>query len=263
MRRFLPFVLVLAACASAPQPPLRVLTYNIHAGKDAGGVDNLERVAEIIRTNEADIVLLQEVDRMTTRSGGVDQFDELMRRTGLHGAFGKSLDYQGGQYGIAILSRWPVRAQETIPLPTDPVQLRAGGSIEPRIALAAEIASPRGTLHVVNTHIDASREDRWRLQETTYLLPVVTKRQRGFVLAGGDLNSEPDTAVQKKIRAAGLRDLWDECGGGNSLTFPASVPVKRIDYVYAYRKNVRCTSARVLETEASDHRPVLFTLTTR
>jgi endonuclease/exonuclease/phosphatase family metal-dependent hydrolase len=259
MRRLLA-LLLLAGCASAPPASFRVLTYNIHAGKDAGGVDNLQRVADIITSNEADVVLLQEVDRGTKRSGNVDQLTELTTRTKLNGVFGKSLDYQGGDYGIAVLSRWPVKSHETIPLPDNPPQPRAGGSVEPRVALAVEIDAPFGTLHVVNTHIDASREDTWRLQEAAHFVDAVAKRRNGVILAGGDLNSEPDSAVQKNVRAGGLRDLWTDCGSGDSLTYPAATPVKRIDYVYAIAK-ARCTSARVLETEASDHRPVLFTMT--
>src|SRR5205085_9000055 len=85
---------------------LHVLVYNIHAGKDAKGVDSLERVAALVKETAADVVLLQEVDRNTTRSGNVDQVATLTHLTGLYGEFGKSLDYQGGDYGIAILSRW-------------------------------------------------------------------------------------------------------------------------------------------------------------
>src|SRR5699024_2778165 len=74
------------ACAALPRAaepaPLRVLVYNIHAGTDAGGVDNLARVAGVVRGSGADLVLLQEVDRLTTRSGRVDQVAELRRLTG-------------------------------------------------------------------------------------------------------------------------------------------------------------------------------------
>ena len=60
-------------------------------GGIAGGVDNLERVAQLIRETSADVVLLQEVDKGTRRSGGVDQPAVLSRLTGLHVAFGRRL----------------------------------------------------------------------------------------------------------------------------------------------------------------------------
>lgn len=227
-----------------------MLVFNIHAGKDAAGVDNLERVAALIKSTEADLVLLQEVDRGTTRSRGVDQLAVLMRLTGLHGAFGKSLDYQGGEYGIATLSRWPITADEIIPLRVDPPQTRAGGSLEPRVAL---IVNTNG-LRVVNTHFDASREDTYRLQEVERLLGAIN----GFpLLAGGDFNSVPESTVQERLRRSGLRDAWLECGGKEGLTYPADTPVKRIDYLFL--NGFRCGSAAVLESTASDHRPLMVT----
>src|SRR5688500_14530278 len=67
-----------------------VLSWNIHAGKDADRQDNLERVATAIRESGADLVLLQEVDPNTERSGRVDQLAILERLTGFHGRFGKT-----------------------------------------------------------------------------------------------------------------------------------------------------------------------------
>lgn len=243
----------LASCTSTVPQPLRVLVYNIHAGKDAKGVDNLQRVADLIKSSGADIILLQEVDIRTSRSGNVDQLETLRRLTGLHGVFGKSLDYQGGDYGIAILSRWPISGREVVPLRIDPPQPRAGGSLEPRIALVAETHE----MTVMNTHFDASREDTWRRQEVEELLRSAARRKP--LLAGGDFNAEPDSVIHSRMLEAGFRDAWAECGRGPGLTYPADAPVKRIDYLFLAR-GARCTSAEVIETEASDHRPVLLTV---
>jgi endonuclease/exonuclease/phosphatase family metal-dependent hydrolase len=252
---------LLAGCASQDvtvRRELVVLVYNIHAGKDAAGVDNLERVAAVIESSNADLVLLQEVDRRTTRSGNVDQLATLMRLTGLHGAFGKSLDYQGGEYGIATLSRWPITSQHVVQLPVVPEQTRAGGSIEPRIALFVTTAAPAAALDVVNTHLDASREDDYRRQEVVHLLDALAAHTAPSLLLGGDFNSTPDNVfVAGALRNAGFRDAWVTCGRGNGLTYPAAVPVKRIDYLYL-RGDRRCSSASVLESQASDHRAVLF-----
>ena len=244
-------IILLTACVSSAERPLRVVVFNIHAGKDAAGVDNLERVAEVIRSTNADLVLLQEVDRGTTRSGGVDQLAVLMRLTDLHGAFGKSLDYQGGEYGIATLSRWPITAHEIIPLRVAPPQTRAGGSVEPRIALVVETHG----LRVLNTHLDASREETYRLQEIDRVLGAITGTR---LLAGGDFNSVPESSVQERVRRAGPRDAWLECGEKDGLTYPADRPVKRIDYLFL-TGGFRCASAAVLESTASDHRPLLVT----
>ena len=251
-----------AACSatrlgSGTERSARVLVYNMHAGKDAKGIDNLQRIAALVDSLRADIVLLQEVDRNTTRSGRVDQPATLSRLTGLHSAFGNSLDFQGGEYGIAILSRWPISSDTTIRLPVLPPQERSGGSYEPRAALSVIIDAPGGPLAVVNTHLDPTGDDHWRRQEIrTVIATVASLRSRGIpTLMGGDLNSTPESATQDTVRAANLRDVWTTCGTGAGLTYPADSSVKRIDYLYLSGP-ATCSDAVVVRTEASDHRPL-------
>ena len=234
------------------------MVYNIHAGKDAAGVDNLERVAALVREEKVDVALLQEVDQGTRRSGNVDQPAVLAARTGFHVAFGSALDYDGGEYGVAILSRWPIRYDTLVHLPVDPPQTRAGGSREPRGALRADIAAPWGTLTVLNTHLDASGPDTWRRQEARTLVALTraARLQQPNVLIGGDMNSTPESAVQQEVRAAGLRDAFAECGSGDGLTFRADSAIKRIDYLYL-TGGIGCTRAEVRQTRASDHLPLL------
>jgi endonuclease/exonuclease/phosphatase family metal-dependent hydrolase len=266
------FVLsTLAACAGTSSRPaipppsvdarVRVLIFNIHAGKDAAGVANLTGVADLIRSTNADIALLQEVDRRTRRSGGVDQVRVISDATGFPVAFGRSLDYDGGQYGIAALARNGFVAQFTEPLPVLPTQERAGGSHEARAALVAVARSTLGNLTVLNTHLDASREEGYRLQEVKKVLELIAraKTSRMPVLAAGDFNAEPGSGVHKLMLSAGLRDAWLECGAGEGFTYPADKPVKRIDYVYL-ADPLHCTDARVIDSTVSDHRPLLVTI---
>ena len=237
----------------------RVLVYNIHAGKTVHGVPSIEQIAAVVRSTNADIVMLQEVDNGTKRSGNVNQPAELARLTGFHVAFGSALDYDGGKYGVAILSRWPILSDTLFHLPVEPPQTRAGGSMEPRGALRAIIKSPRGTLAVINTHLDASGDDHWRAQEADSIISLVaqTRRNVPLVIAGGDFNSTPESSVQLALRAAGLRDGWTTCGSGAGLSFPDSVPAKRIDYLFL-TGGIHCSAAHVVDTRASDHRPVFF-----
>ena len=246
------------APASSGERVIRVMVYNIHAGKDAAGVDNLAAVAALVRESNVDLALLQEVDQGTRRSGNTDQPVVLAARTGFHVAFGSALDYDGGEYGVAILSRWPITADTLIHLPVEPPQARAGGSHEPRGALRAVIGSSFGPLTVFTTHIDASGTDHYRLQEARTVATLVSQaRSTGStVLLGGDMNSTPESAVQQQVRATGLRDAHAECGRGEGLTYPADSAVKRIDYLYL-TGSLRCASAEVLATRASDHRPLI------
>jgi endonuclease/exonuclease/phosphatase family metal-dependent hydrolase len=255
--------------AQRPQPrpdpakpgPVRILVFNIHAGKDAAGASNLERVADLIRSTQADLALLQEVDRRTKRSGGTDQLNVLADATKYSAAFGRSLDYDGGGYGIAALARRGLVANFTEPLPVTPAQARSGGSHEPRVALVVVARTPAGDLTALNTHMDSSREESYRLQEVeTVLKLVASSRKSGLPgVAGGDFNAEPGSEVYKRVVIAGLRDSWTECGRGQGLTYPADKPAKRIDYLFL-ADPLRCIDARVIETTISDHRPLLVTI---
>ena len=240
---------------------MRVLVYNVHAGKDAAGTDNLQRVADLVRATRADVVLLQEVDRGTRRSGNVDQPSVLAQRTGYGVAFGKTLDYDGGEYGIAILTRWPIGEQELVRLPVEPPQQRSGGSYEPRGAQRVRLGTSDGTITVVNTHLDASRDDHYRRQEIRTVL-AITREAGTVVLVGGDFNSTPESEVQADVREAGVRDAWLVCGQGDGFTYPANVPTKRIDYLYL-TGTATCSRAEVLDSQASDHRPLLVTVRLR
>lgn len=266
MSRKLPALHLLAAtllaCTSlrpAPEPVVDVLVYNIHAGKDAKGVANLARVAEIVRATGADVALLQEVDINTRRSGGVDQPAELAELTKLRPVFGKTLDYDGGQYGIAVLTRWPVTRDTVFRLEVTPRQERAGGSYEPRGVLHVLIATPHGPLHILNTHLDPGADDRYRRQETATILSLADElRSRGEpVFIGGDLNANPESGVLAMFREAGWRDAWEGCGVGEGKTFPYDAPVKRIDYLLL-GAGASCARAEVLGTDVSDHRPVVL-----
>jgi endonuclease/exonuclease/phosphatase family metal-dependent hydrolase len=240
---------------------LRVMVFNIHAGKDAAGKDNLADLAALVRTTRADVVLLQEVDRGTNRSGKVDQVQALMTGTRFSAVFGKSLDYDGGQYGIAALARRGFFFNETIDLPVTPAQSRAGGSHEPRAALLASAITSAGRLQVLTTHLDPSADDTYRLQEAQQVINIVRARTSNEtpVLVGGDFNAEPDSAVIRKLRDAGFRDAWTECGRGDGFTYPADQPAKRIDYLFLTGL-LQCTAAEVVDMKISDHRPVLVTL---
>jgi endonuclease/exonuclease/phosphatase family metal-dependent hydrolase len=128
-------ILGTAKPVSADKATLRVLCYNIHHGEGTDGKVDLPRLARVIHAAMPDFVALQEVDRNVRRSGSVDQSAELAKLTGLHGAFAKAIDYDGGEYGQAILSRFPIERLTIHHLPGEPER-------EQRIA--AEVLKPLG-----------------------------------------------------------------------------------------------------------------------
>jgi endonuclease/exonuclease/phosphatase family metal-dependent hydrolase len=257
--------LALAGCVSAPHAPERevtVLVYNIHAGRDTARRDNLPRVAELVRSTGADLVLLQEVDRNTRRSGPADQPAVLARLTGYEVAFGRTIGFQGGDYGVAVLSRWPIVSDTLIPLLVTAPPGRAAGEREQRGVLRVEVDAPGGPLLVLNTHLDATGDDTWRMREIATVLRVAAEGRGRPVLIGGDLNARPESPIHGELRGAGFRDAWPGCGEAPGMTFPVAAPDRRIDYLYL-SGTARCGSARVLPSDASDHRPLLVRLRPR
>ncbi len=242
-----------AAHAAAPAAPrtLRVLTYNIHHGEGVDGRTELTRLAGIISASNADIVALQEVDRKTTRTKGVDQAAELGALTGLNFSYGKAMDYQGGAYGQALLSRWALEEFTVHPLPNP-------AKVEPRIAISAVVRPPGlPAVRVIGTHLDASRDDAARRQQAVALNDLFAKDDTLTILLG-DLNARPETPVIQT-----LFQVWaDASVASPSPTIPSKKPTGRIDYVLLRPAGVwRVISSTVLpEAVASDHRPLLVEL---
>src|SRR5207253_8526062 len=110
-------LILLLASGCATRSTLRVMTYNIHHGAGADGRVDVERIAKVIKSADADLVAIQEVDRCTKRSGGIDEAAELERLTGMHAIWGKAMDFDGGEYGQLILCSMPVRANAVYHLP--------------------------------------------------------------------------------------------------------------------------------------------------
>ena len=109
-----------AFCASAPttEPTrLRVLAYNVQHGLGMDGAIDLERIAAVVRAQDADVVTLQEIDEGFGRSDGVDQARVLGELCAMQHVFGAFMDYDGRRYGMALLSRFPIVASRNIRLP--------------------------------------------------------------------------------------------------------------------------------------------------
>src|SRR5678815_3613975 len=103
-------VLFCSGFSATAKRKLRVMTYNIHVGVGMDKKLDLQRIADVINKEKPDLVGLQEVDRGVKRTEGKDEIAELAAMTRMHFAFAPNLDYQGGKYGVAILSRMPLKA---------------------------------------------------------------------------------------------------------------------------------------------------------
>jgi endonuclease/exonuclease/phosphatase family metal-dependent hydrolase len=229
---------------------LRVVTYNIRHGRGADGLVDLERTAGVLQPLAPDIVALQEVDDLVERSGRIPETARLGESLGMHHAFGRFMDYQGGAYGLAILSRHPILATRSIRLPD---------GNEPRVALSVDVRLPDGrTIAVVNVHFDWVRDDGFRFAQAETLARHLDGLATPFVLLG-DFN---DVRGSRTLGLFESRATMARKPEDNRFTFPAPEPAREIDFVfYAPASTFAAREVRVIdERVASDHRPVLAVL---
>lgn len=244
--------------AGAPAGP-RVMTYNIHYGDP-----DLARIAAVICGSGADIVGLQEVDvHWSARSGFADQAAELARQCGMQFRYGPIYTLpplEDGrpprQFGVAVLSRLPIVAATNHPLVRLSTQSETGRP-EPMPGFLQATVDAGGTLlDVFVTHLDFRPEPAVRATQVTEMLAIIGAITRPTILLG-DMNAPPDREELAPLFMR-LRDAW-KTGTGPGYTYPADVPVRRIDFVLLGGP-LTARSATVLETDASDHRPVIAQL---
>ena len=244
-------ILALAGISCAEARTIRVMSYNIHVGIGMDKKLDLARIAAVIKRERADIVGLQEVDRGVERTGRVDQIAELARLTGMDYAFAPNLRYQGGWYGVAILSRFPITSFEHR-------RYRNLREAERRGFICAEISIGNDRLRFITTHLAYQFADG-RLFEAGQLLDALA-HVTGPLILTGDLNEGPDGETYRLVKSR-LTDDWMSSGANSAgSTFPADRPAKRIDYIFysgLVGRPLRARRAWVSETLASDHRPLV------
>lgn len=243
--RLLPLapILVLAGCSVAPleevcprMPPGRghageriVATWNVHHAVGIDGLEDVERMAQVLCALDADVVGLQEVD-----PAHVDQLAALAGYD--HRVY--------GDHGVAALSRWPIHDSRLTRLGHAP------GDWHERVALSFGTGACRLTI----THLAVTPHGRaaqvHRLVE--HVLGQASPGD-GCVLLLGDLNGEPWDPELRPLHAA----AWRPVPAGP--TFPADAPRTHIDHLWA-SPDVRHQDVTVVHTQASDHRPVVTTL---
>lgn len=242
------FLLIIATLFIFPlqaQNTLKLMTYNI---KNANGMDNVcdfQRVANVINNASPDVVAIQEVDSMTSRSGQKYVLGEIADRTQMHAYFAPAINFDGGKYGIGLLTKQvPIRLQ-TIPLP---------GREEERALILAEFED----YIYCCTHMSLTEEDR---MESLKMVKSFTAPYKKPLFLAGDMNAEPESGFIKE-----LQKDFQILSNPKQHTYPAPEPKETIDYITALKSNANgfaLISARVLnEPVASDHRPILVELRT-
>ncbi|MEJ8803369.1 endonuclease/exonuclease/phosphatase family protein [Pontibacter sp. H249] len=244
----------LTASATAEPQELRIMSYNIrHANPPSKkGVIDMEAIVRVIRSENPDLVALQEVDVNTVRSGKVNQAKVLAKMLGMHYFFAKAIDFDGGEYGVAILSRYPILDSQAIPLPEE-----ADPEAEDRVLARASITLPDGrVIYFGSTHLDVMSAAN-RLQQIKKINTIAASSQLPFILAG-DLNDLPESLVMAELG----KEFTLTCQSVCEPTFPQDIPNRTIDYIAFSRASpLKVLTHKVVpESYASDHLPIVATL---
>jgi endonuclease/exonuclease/phosphatase family metal-dependent hydrolase len=235
---------------------LRIVTYNVH--KCIGGLDRRYDPTRIVATvshYQPDVVLLQEVDALAARSNNDRQVDLLGQHLGFrHRAYFGNVQLRGGgEYGNAILSRFPILDARNIDLTVPPKKRR--GAIHAKLRVRLPSGHLR-TVHVYALHLGLSGIER-KIQLRRFLAsaPFAALDPRTPIVLGGDFNDVWGTLGRKLLAPVGFRGT-----SATAPTFPAYAPVRALDAIYV-RGGVRLVHADrsrlAVARYASDHLPLL------
>lgn len=236
---------------------LTVMTYNIHHANPPSIKDSIDidAIARTINQQYPDIVAVQEVDVNTKRSGNINEAALLAEKTKMYYYFAKAIDYGGGDYGVTILSKYPLSGTTTYKLPS-----LAGTGGEPRVLATASITVNGKEILFACTHLDAQRNDTNRVLQINAITDILQKERLPVVLAG-DLNAVAGSKVINVLDGNFSRSCVMDCG----FTIPVENPNKTIDFI-SFRPAagfaVRLHKV-VDERYASDHLPVVAVLEIR
>jgi endonuclease/exonuclease/phosphatase family metal-dependent hydrolase len=237
--------LEVTAMAPGTVDRVRIATWNVWSGRARGSSEVDEGpYAAAIRSLDADVLALQEVDRNQPRSRGLDLAAVAAREMGaVDWRFAPALagtqdswrpatgreDGDEATYGIALLSRHPVSDWTFVRLPGAPIRVpyRWPGRWRPtlvndeqRVAIVARVQAPAGALTLVATHL--SFLPVWNGVQLRRLIRTVP-HDVGLRVLLGDLNMGPNRAS----RLTGMTSLAD------GATFPSWHPLRQIDHVLA------------------------------
>lgn len=234
--------------------PITIMTYNVHhcnPPETAGRID-VDAIAAAIKSEHADLVAVQEVDVNTNRSGKINQANLLAEKAGYpHYYFGKAMDYDGGQYGVLILSQYPLSDTQTHQLPK-----ATAANDEPRVLAVATVVLPGGkAIRFGSTHLEAYNKSS-RILQVREICRLSENTSLPFIVAG-DFN-----AGEKSEEIRMIDEQFSRTCSNCPPTFQEEGATGAIDYILYRPKNTfQVLSHRVIQNHKdSDHMPVIAKL---
>lgn len=240
---------------------VKVMTYNIYGARGLYNDWELDALADVIKGQDPDFVLLQETDSATVRSKSHFHARDLGERCGMYYAYAVAWERprnQDGTYGDAILSKYPFVQERDFHLGLSPQN--PSTSAEPRSVCAVQCRVGDQLIWVASTHLDHAAEIN-RVFEADELQTIICDELQGHVIFGGDLNSTPSSAPMQKILTFAQPHYLAE----TQYTFPSQRkkdnPTSLLDYILTKRSDTKisCSGYKVVQNTASDHCAVVAT----
>lgn len=218
---------------------MRIATYNIGAGQYCH--TDMSILAGELNKHHIDLLSLQEVDKMTGRSGKINQLEALKNDHTVFAKFHKAIDFDGGEYGLGFLS--------TLSVEDSNHALLESSNFEQRILQKFSIKMGDKRVSFYNTHLTyedaATRKDQMK-----YLKSVLDRDSSEFKIVTGDFNiancNEFDLFLEDYNLVNGYNNMWYD-------TFPGeNEGSHRLDNIIL-SKNIRINHIEVIENNHSDH----------
>ncbi|GHU63685.1 hypothetical protein FACS1894123_06940 [Bacteroidia bacterium] len=218
---------------------IRMMSYNICNATGMDHVVNYQRVADVIIEFAPDVIALQELDSVTNRSYQTDVLSRLAELTKMYSVYGASIPFDGGKYGVGVLSKTKPLSWQRIPLP---------GREEARSLLLVEFPD----YVFCCTHFSLNEKDRLAS------VPIIDKTAKTYlkpVFLAGDINATPKSPVLESFRKN-----WQLLSDPTQPTFPSDKPDCTIDYLFGnIPGGFTCSVSQtrvITGKDASDHLPL-------
>ncbi len=224
---------------------VRVMTWNIHGGLGSDRRRDLQRVVALVRRHAPDIVALQEIDSRKPLTETSDAFAFLAAALGGNSSETRLITAPDGDYGHAVISRWPISKTQC-----HDISYRRR---EPRAVIETFVSTPRGPLHLAAVHLGLSFAER--RHQARFLARICQSGPNRTVMLGDFNDWIWRGSVQKT-----LNRLFP--GHSHMKTYPAFYPLLALDRVYCRPTGMLLKSwTDPAARNASDHLPVVADLT--
>lgn len=223
---------------------IRVMSYGIKSGT----VD-MDAVAAIVNSFNPDLLVIREIDSKTTRSGGRDLPKILSELTNLPNyIFAPAQAYQGGEYGTAVYSRFPVEEQVARQLYSDATEQGPLGMLTVNINTQDKLIFAGTHLNANTTRRDRQVNELFGIMETYTEIPVVL---------AGNFNDKATTGTVYQKFSTQFSFPCTTC----PLNYPKSGPTGNSDMLmFKPSDKFRVVNYSVGTTSTSDHLPIVADL---